>query len=121
VAFIESLPFVEIGRVVIFGLLANDHAPAHRDSEPGQALAIAQSISFEPSRGAPGAADRHKRFYLATPDGSREEDVSAPIYWFNDMDWHGVHADPYFRYSVRVDGVFEPDFLDRIRRQMRQR
>jgi hypothetical protein len=37
------------------------------------------------------------------------------------MDWHGVHADPWFRYSVRVDGVFEADFLDRIRRQMRQR
>jgi Rieske 2Fe-2S family protein len=121
IAFIESLPFVEIGRVVIFGLLANDHAPAHRDSEPGKALAIAQSISFEPSRGAPGAANRHKRFYLASPDGSHEEDVDAPIYWFNDMDWHGVHPDPWFRYSVRVDGVFEADFLDRIRRQMRQR
>jgi Rieske 2Fe-2S family protein len=121
VRFIESLPFVEIGRVVIFGLLANDHAPAHRDSEPGKALAIAQSISFEPSRGAPGAADRHKRFYLTAPDGSHEHPVDAPIYWFNDMDWHGVHADPWFRYSVRVDGVFEPDFLDQIRRQMRQR
>ena len=121
VAFVESLPFVEIGRVVIFGLLANDHAPAHRDSEPGKALAIAQSISFEPSRGAPGAADRHKRFTLTAPDGSHEHLVEAPIYWFNDMDWHGVHADPWFRYSVRVDGVFEPDFLDRIRRQMRQR
>lgn len=121
VAFVESLPFVEIGRVVVFGLLANDHAPAHRDSEPGKALGIAQSISFEPSRGALGAADRHKRFYLASPDGSHREEVEAPIYWFNDMDWHGVHADPYFRYSVRVDGALEPEFLDRIRRQMRQR
>jgi hypothetical protein len=124
VAFIESLPFVEIGRVVVFGLLANDHAPAHRDSEPGKALALAQSISFEPSRCAPGAhgaADRHKRFYLAAPDGSSEVAVEAPIYWFNDMDWHGVHADPWFRYSVRVDGIFEPAFLDRIRREMRRR
>ena len=43
--------------------------------------------------------------------------VDAPIYWFNDMDWHGVHADPFLRYSVMVDGVFEPDFLDRIRRE----
>ncbi|MDB4936568.1 MAG: Phenylpropionate dioxygenase, partial [Labilithrix sp.] len=123
VAFVESLPFVEIGRVVIFGLLANDHAPAHRDSEPGKALAVAQSISFEPSRRAAGAADRHKRFYVAAPDGadrSSEVLVDAPIYWFNDMDWHGVHADPWFRYSVRVDGVFEADFLEQIRRQMRR-
>ena len=121
VAFIESLPFVEIGRAVVFGLLANDHAPAHRDSEPGKALAIAQSISFDPGRLASGAAEHHKRFYLATPDGSSEVVVDAPVYWFNDMDWHGVHADPFFRYSVRVDGVFEPEFLERIRREMAAR
>lgn len=120
VAFVESLPMVEIGRVVIFGLLANDHAPAHRDSEPGKALAVAQSISFEPSRLAEGAGDRHKRFYLAAPDGSSEVVVDAPVYWFNDMDWHGVRADPWFRYSVRVDGVFEPDFLERVRRGARR-
>ena len=117
--FIESLPFVEIGRVVVFGLLANDHAPDHRDSEPGKALAVAHSISFDPGRCAPAAAGRHKRFYLATPDGKSEIIVDSPVYWFNDMDWHGVHADPFFRYSVRVDGVFEPDFLERIRRAAR--
>ncbi len=124
VAFIESLPMTEIGRVVIFGLLPNDHAPAHRDSEPGKALALAQSISFEPARGAAGGAggsDRQKRFYVTAPDGTNEVEVTAPIYWFNDMDWHGVHADPWFRYSVRVDGVFEPGFLDRIRREVRRR
>ena len=113
IAFIESLPFTEIGRVVIFGLLPNDHAPAHRDSEPGKALAIAQSISF-----APGGK---KRFFLTTPDGREEVVVDTPIYWFNDMDWHGVHADPFFRYSVRVDGVFDPAFLDAIRGSTRAR
>jgi len=118
VAFIESLPFTEIGRVVVFGLLANDHAPLHRDSEPGQALAVAQSISFEP--GALAGA-RKKRFYLATPDGAEETVVDAPVYWFNDMDWHGVKADPYFRYSIRVDGVFEPAFLDELRRHVTRR
>ncbi|HSO33935.1 MAG TPA: SRPBCC family protein, partial [Labilithrix sp.] len=120
VAFIESLPFVEIGRVVIFGLLANDHAPAHRDSEPGKALALAQSISFEPGRHATSGETRHKRFYLRAPDGSSEVVVDSPIYWFNDMDWHGVHADPFFRYSVRVDGVFEPGFLDQVRLSSRR-
>jgi hypothetical protein len=47
---------------------------------------------------------------------STEVPIEAAIYWFNDMDWHGVHADPWFRYSVRVDGVFEPGFLEGIRR-----
>ena len=27
-----------------------------------------------------------------------------------DHDYHGVHADPFFRYSIRVDGPFTPEF-----------
>jgi Rieske 2Fe-2S family protein len=109
VAFVESLPFTEIGRVVIFGIEANDHAPYHRDSEPGRAEGIAQSISFDP-RGT-------KRFALrAGPEGEPLV-VSSSIYWFNDMDWHGVEPDPYFRYSIRVDGRFEPDFARAIFRR----
>ena len=100
---------------------ANDIPQAALVAYKRAALAIAQSISFEPSRCAEGAADRHKRFYLTTPDGSSEVLVDAPVYWFNDMDWHSVRADPFFRYSVRVDGVFEPDFLEQIRRQTARR
>ena len=111
VAFIRSLPFREVGRVVVFGIEANDHAPLHRDSEPGQALQIAQSISFAPGRG--------KRFYLCDAEGGSLTTIDTPIYWFNDMDYHGVHADPFFRYSVRVDGVFEPSFTKRLESELR--
>ena len=31
-------------------------------------------------------------------------------YWFNDHDYHGVLPDPFFRYSIRVDGVFTREF-----------
>ncbi len=115
VAFVESLPMTEIGRVVLFGLLPNDHAPMHRDSEPGKSLSVAQSISFEPAR---AVDDTPKGFTLASPDGSREVAVDTPIYWFNDMDWHGVKAAPFFRYSIRVDGVYDPAFLERVRRSV---
>lgn len=111
VAFVKSLPFREIGRAVIFGLHANDHAPAHRDTEPGSAEVLAQSISFAP-RGGP----RRKRLYVCGDGGAPKHVVDARIYWFNDMDWHGVEADPYFRYSIRVDGVFERDFERKLRR-----
>jgi Rieske 2Fe-2S family protein len=107
VAFLESLPFREIGRAVLFGVEANDHAPAHRDSEPGKALTIAQSISLSPRPG--------KRFYVCDPSGETKTVVDASIYWFNDADYHGVEPDPFFRYSIRVDGVFEPEFEDRLR------
>ena len=41
--------------------------------------------------------------------------VTGRVYWFNDFDYHGVDADPFFRYSIRVDGVFRPDFLEMLR------
>lgn len=107
VAFVKSLPFTEIGRCVLFGIEANDHAPMHRDSEPGKALSIPHSISFDP-RGT-------KRFALCDTEGGSQTVVESPIYWFNDMDYHGVLADPFFRYSIRVDGVFEPRWLARLR------
>jgi Rieske 2Fe-2S family protein len=107
IAFIQRLPFREIGRCVLFGIEANDHAPAHRDSEPGEALQIAQSISFDP-RGT-------KRFYLVDSKNESHTEIDAPIYWFNDMDYHGVEADPFFRYSIRVDGAFTDAFLRKLR------
>lgn len=104
--FIRSLPFREIGRAVIFGLEPNDHAPAHRDTEPGAALQIAHSISFDP-RGDKG-------LYLMDAEGGSKTVIAARAYWFNDADYHGVDAAPRFRYSVRVDGIFDPAFVRRI-------
>jgi Rieske 2Fe-2S family protein len=112
VAFIASLPFTEIGRAVIFGVEANDHAPLHRDSEPGASMGVAQSISFSP-RG-------NKRLYLVDPKGGGQTIVRAPIYWFNDMDYHGVLADPFWRYSIRVDGVFDPAWVRALARRHRR-
>jgi glycine betaine catabolism A len=112
VAFIEGLPFTEIGRCVIFGVEANDHAPAHRDSEPGEALSVAQSISFSPRR--------NKRFYLTDPEGGSRTVVNAPIYWFNDMDYHGVLPDPFWRYSIRVDGTFDPAWVRALGQKYRR-
>jgi Rieske 2Fe-2S family protein len=106
VRFLEALPFAEIGRAVIFGLEPNDHAPPHRDSEPGSALQVAQSISLCP-RG-------DKRFYLQNHERDQPLVVDARAYWFNDMDYHGVLADPYFRYSLRVDGTFVPGFVETL-------
>ena len=113
VAFVRSLPFVEIGRCVLFGVEAHDHAPLHRDTEPGRSLVVAQSINFAPRPG--------KRFYLQPGPEAEPVVIDRPIYWFNDMDYHGVLADPFFRYSLRVDGVFEPGFARDLERRVRSR
>jgi hypothetical protein len=103
VAFIRALPFVEIGRAIIFGLEANDHAPLHRDTEPDPSAPVAHCMSICP-RG-------DKRFFLSDPAEQQRTEVRSRVYWFNDMDYHGVLADPFFRYSVRIDGVFDPAFV----------
>ena len=110
VAFVKSLPFTEIGRVVLFGIEANDHAPMHRDSEPGKTLTIPHSISIDP-RG-------NKRFVLTDKDQESQVEVGSRAYWFNDMDYHGVLADPFFRYSIRVDGVFDAKWLSGLRKRV---
>ena len=110
--FIERLPFTEIGRAVIFGLEPNDHAPLHRDTEPGSALSVAQSISLCP-RG-------DKRFFLQNDPDDEPLVVEARAYWFNDMDYHGVLADPFFRYSIRIDGVLDPSFVSMLAERIRR-
>lgn len=112
VRMLRSLPFSEIGRVVIFGLEPNDHAPLHRDTEPGKSLSIAQSISIDP-RGT-------KQFYLCNAEGDEPTIVDSSVYWFNDMDYHGVLPAPFFRYSVRTDGVFKRSFLVDLERRARK-
>lgn len=112
IEIIKSLPFSEIGRVVIFGVEPNDHAPLHRDTEPGKALGVAQSISIDP-RG-------NKRFYLQNGENDEPTIASSNVYWFNDMDYHGVLADPYFRYSIRIDGVFDRTFVRDLERRGRR-
>jgi hypothetical protein len=112
IEILRTLPFTEMGRVVIFGVEPNDHAPLHRDTEPGKALGVAQSISIAP-RG-------DKRFYLQNGEGDEPTIVDRRVYWFNDMDYHGVLPDPFFRYSIRVDGVFERAFVRDLEKRARR-
>ena len=63
----------------------------------------------------------NKRFYLSGPDLTTRLHVATPLYWFNDMDWHGVEPDPFFRYSIRIDGVFEPGFVHDLQRYAARR
>lgn len=107
VAFVRSLPFVEIGRCNIMGLEANDHGTVHRDGDPAVKPQVDHFITF-----CPGA---NKRLFLWDEDAQAEHFIDRRAYWFNDSDFHGVQAAPFFRYSVRVDGVFRPEFLEKIR------
>lgn len=103
IAFVKSLPFAHIGRCNLMGLASNDHGTVHRDGVPAEKPRADHFVTFCP-RG-------DKRLFLWDDEEQRKLHVGARAYWFNDSDYHGVDADPFFRYSIRVDGVFRPDFL----------
>lgn len=106
-ALVEALPFVGVGRCNIMGLEAHDHGTVHRDGDPAEQDAPDQFITLYP---VPG-----KTLFLWDEAARRAHDViGARAVWFNDFDYHGVSAAPFFRYSIRVDGVFTDAFASLI-------
>jgi hypothetical protein len=110
IELVKSLPFAEIGRCNIMGLEANDHGTVHHDRSHEEKVAADHFITLCP-RG-------DKRLFLWDEEQKRKVVVQTRAYWFNDSDYHGVESDPFFRYSVRIDGFFRPEFLQHLRRSM---
>jgi hypothetical protein len=108
VAFIERLPLAHVGRCNILGLQSHDHGTVHRDGEDESK--VGHFITLCP-RG-------DKRLFLWDEEHRARVPVRGRAYWFDDRNYHGVAADPYFRYSIRVDGVFRPDFLAALERDL---
>ncbi|MGC4087623.1 MAG: hypothetical protein QM756_06960 [Polyangiaceae bacterium] len=111
VAFVEQLPFRVVGRCNLMGLEANDHGTVHRDGERERA---------EPDHFITLCPAANKTLFLWDEAQRRKYPVKSRAYWFNDNDYHGVEAAPFFRYSLRVDGHFAPEFLERVRRDQLQ-
>jgi hypothetical protein len=107
-AFIKSLPFQSIGRCNLMGLEANDHGTIHRDNyEKRDNPPINDFITISPAG--------NKRLFVYNDRTKEKVYISAKAYTFNDMNYHGVEADPYFRYSIRIDGRFTPEFRELLR------
>src|ERR1700722_17592696 len=107
IAFVESLPFEAVGRCNILGLEADHHGTVHQDGDPDDPTAE-QFITLCPRR--------NKRLFLWDEERREKTFVVSRAYWFNDHGYHGVEKDPYFRYSIRVDGVFEDAFVRELAR-----
>lgn len=106
IAFVRSLPFERIGRCNVMGLSSNDHGTVHRDGDPAVKKTVDHFITICPAA--------NKRLFLWDEEAKAKVEVEGHAYWFDDSDYHGVEADPFFRYSFRVDGVFKPEFLARL-------
>jgi hypothetical protein len=106
IELVSRLPFVRVGRCNLLGIEANDHGTVHRDGDPEDDAPAAHFITLCP-RG-------DKRLFLWDEDKRQRQVVRGRAYWFDDRNYHGVAPDPFFRYSLRVDGVFHPEFLTTI-------
>jgi hypothetical protein len=107
IAFVKSLPFEAIGRCNILGLEADHHGTVHQDGDPDDPNAD-QFITLCPRK--------NKRLFLWDEERKEKTYVASRAYWFNDHGYHGVEKDPYFRYSIRVDGVFKGSFVEQLAR-----
>lgn len=104
-AWLGSLPFAEIGRVMFFCTKAGEGVPVHRDQTLGDHADHCINFWFDGPRPA----------FLW--DGAAKTRIALPptrAYFFNNRDYHGVEADPTFRYTLRVDGTFRQDVLDAL-------
>jgi hypothetical protein len=109
-ALVERLPFVAVGRCNVMGLEAHDHGTVHRDGDPTEQQAPDEFITLYP---APG-----KRLFVWDEVARTAHPIEgAHAVWFNDFDYHGVDAAPFFRYSIRVDGVFTDAFRTSLQEQ----
>jgi hypothetical protein len=106
VAFVRRLPFVHVGRCNVMGLEANDHGTVHRDGVPTPGRSPDPFLTICP-RG-------DKRLYVMDETSGDRVLVEGRVVWFNDHDYHGVLADPFFRYSLRVDGPFTTEFCRKL-------
>jgi hypothetical protein len=106
IAYIKSLPFSSIGSVKLLGVSPNDHGTVHRDRDGKKAEHVDHFVTLCPKK--------NKRLFVYDADTNETHEASTRAYWFNDADYHGVAADPFFRYSIRIDGTFKPEFLDEL-------
>ncbi len=107
VAFVLSLPFALIGSVKLLGLSADHHGTIHRDRSPDDGRGPDPFMILCPTG--------RKRFFLWDDEAKTKTFAPGRAYWFDDANYHGVEPDPFFRYSLRVDGRFAIGFEEELR------
>ena len=103
--YIYTLPFVEVGRVFIF--LQEHFAPLtkHRDSmDEDYNNNVTDFLWFTIDKNA-------MRFYI---EGDKKHYINSTCAWFNENDLHGSDGVPEATFCLRIDGVFDAEFKNRI-------
>lgn len=107
VDYVNSLPFKTVGRVLFFTTYPNAGVVTHRDSIVAEHSDHNINLFFAGGSRPSFVWDEKikQKIYL---------DKSARSYFFNNRDYHGVDAEPIFRYTLRVDGTFTDKLCDQL-------
>lgn len=112
VEFIKTLPFSEIGRVILFMTEANNQTVPHFDGAVRDERPNDDFIWFTTKPGT-------KNIYVMD-DSSKERiyaDNNNKFIWFNEMDYHGHEPVSHFSFSIRIDGKFKPEVKEALLNQ----
>lgn len=107
IEYAENLPFKSVGRILIFTTFPNTGVAAHRDSMFLNHKDHAINLFFN-------SGDRPSYMWDEVNKEKLYLEKGARSYFFNNRDYHGVDPEPVFRYTVRVDGVFEDWLCDEL-------
>lgn len=92
----NKMGFSVVGRVMIYGSWAGSSVPVHVDEHGGKQVT---HVNFNPGH--------YRPVYVWDP--ILKEKIYKPeeykFYTFNTLDYHGVDPQPFFTYTIRVDGV----------------
>lgn len=99
-AWIQQLPFIDIGRILIFVTRQYIHSDLHYDRRDVWANGMHHFIWFNPFN--------KKKFFLV--DGYEKEFVNTRAAFFDTSYLHGNEPIPETAYSIRVDGQLSEEF-----------
>lgn len=112
VKLIKQLPFEGIGRVIIFMTESHNQTVPHYDAGSQKQREEKGNDDFVWFTTSPFA----KKIFVM--NGKTKEkiysDPDKKLVWFNEMDYHGTDAVPFFSFSIRIDGKFLPSVKKKI-------
>ncbi len=107
VAFVETLPFEQFGRLFLIFSDEGYDEPIHRGPVPYMEYIWMRS-------------NGDKRFFRYDTDTQTKHYVGSHAVWFDQRAWHGCDAPPRgeLHFSIRVDGIFTSELREHIRGQL---
>jgi hypothetical protein len=105
--YIETLPFKSIGRILFFTTYPNAPICTHRDSIIAEHKDHNINLFFT-------GGDRSSFIWDSVNNDKIYLEKGARSYFFNNRDYHGVDAEPKFRYTLRIDGTFTDELCEEL-------